>query len=119
MTTEWTSADVQSTIEEAIRRGRSDLAFRNLALADPNKALEMIAGKPVPEGLKIKFFDGSDAHMTIVLPEYVEDESELTDLQLEQVAGGGRCAASCAASCVVSSTISIGLPGVGAVGGCL
>jgi hypothetical protein len=119
MTGEWTTQDVESTIQAAIKRGKTDLAFRQMALSDPNKALETLSGKPLPEGLKVRFFDGGDAHLTIVLPEYVEDESELTDAQLESVAGGGRCAASCAASCAVSSTVSIGLPGVGAVGGCL
>lgn len=119
MVSEWTTKDIENAIQEAIKKGRTDLAFRKLALSDPNKALETITGKQLPEGLKVKFFDGNDAHLTVVLPEYVEDESELTDAQLEAVAGGGRCAASCAASCAVSSTVSIGLPGVGAVGGCL
>lgn len=119
MISEWTTKDVEGAIQEAIKRGKTDLQFRKLALADPTKALESLTGKKLPEGLNVKFFDGTGAHLTVVLPEYVEDESELTDAQLEAVAGGGRCAASCAASCAVSSTVSVGLPGVGAVGGCL
>ncbi|MEZ5403203.1 MAG: NHLP leader peptide family RiPP precursor [Bryobacteraceae bacterium] len=119
MGAEWTTKEIEDTIQAAIKRGKTDLAFRKLALSEPNTALQQLSGKELPDGLKVKFFDGSDAHLTIVLPEYVEDESELTDVQLESVAGGGRCAASCVASCAVSSTVSIGLPGVGAVGGCL
>jgi hypothetical protein len=116
---DWTAEDAEKAIRESVNRARTDLAFRNLALKDPNAALREISGKEPPEGLQVKFFDGEGAHVTIVLPEYVADESELTDAQLEQVAGGGRCAASCLASCAVSSTVSVGLPGVGAIGGCV
>jgi hypothetical protein len=119
MAAEWTPQEIEKTINEAIRRGKTDPTFRALALSDPRRAIEKVAGKSIPETLKIKFFDGAGAHLTIVLPEPVGDESELSDTQLEQVAGGGRCAASCAASCGVTSTVSLGLPGVGAVGGCL
>ena len=119
MAGEWTPQEIEKTITECIRRGKTDPAFRKLALSDSHRAIEKVAGKAAPEALKIKFFDGSGAHLTIVLPEAVGDESELSDTQLEQVAGGGRCAASCAASCGVTSTVSIGLPGVGAVGGCI
>lgn len=119
MAGEWTSQDIEKTIQESIRRGTTDQAFRKLALSDARAAVEKVAGRPIPEGLKIKFVDGAGAHMTIVLPELAGEEGELSDTQLEQVAGGGRCAASCAASCAVTSTVSVGLPGVGAVGGCL
>lgn len=117
-TTEWTPQEIQRVIEESIRRGKTDQQFRSLALSNPRAAVEQVAGKPVPEGLRVKFFDGSGEHLSIILPEYVEDESELSDTQLEQVAGG-RCALSCVGSCAVTTTVSLGLPGVGAVGGCL
>jgi hypothetical protein len=118
-TTPWTPQEIERVIEDSIKRGKTDPKFRALALSNSRAAIEEVAGKPIPEGLKVKFFDGSGAQLSIILPEPVSDDSELTDTQLEQVAGGGRCAASCAASCAVTSTISIGLPGVGAVGGCL
>ena len=116
---QWTPQEIERVIQDSIQRGKADTAFRSLALSNPRAAIEKVAGKPIPEGLKVKFFDGSGAHLNIILPESASEEGELTDTQLEQVAGGGRCAASCAASCAVTSTVSIGLPGVGAVGGCL
>jgi hypothetical protein len=119
MVMDWTAADAEKAIKETVTRARTDLKFRELALKDPRAALRQVSGKEPPEGLRIKFFDGGDAHVTVVLPEYVSDASELSDAQLEQVAGGGRCAASCVASCAVSSTVSLGLPGVGAIGGCI
>lgn len=119
MVADWTAQDAEKAVKESITRARTDLKFRELALSNPRAAVKEVSGKEPPEGLRIKFFDGGDAHITVVLPEYVADASELTDAQLEQVAGGGRCAASCVASCAVSSTVSIGLPGVGAIGGCI
>jgi hypothetical protein len=119
MTSQWTPQEIERVIEDSIKRGTSDERFRTLAFSDPHAAIEEVAGKPIPEGLIVKFFDGTGAHLSIILPEYAADESELSDIQLEQVAGGGRCAASCVASCAVTSTVSLGLPGVGAVGGCL
>jgi hypothetical protein len=115
---EWNSAEIERVIKESIRRGQTDAEFRALALKDPGMAIMKVAGRPIPEGVKVKFFDGTGAQISIVLPELTAGD-ELSDTQLEQVAGGGRCAASCAASCGVSSTVSIGLPGVGAIGGCV
>jgi len=119
MVMDWTAEDAEKAIRESISRARTDKSFRELALSNPTQALRQVSGKEPPADLKIKFLDGEGAHVSIVLPELVEDESELTDVELEQVAGGGRCAGSCVASCAVSSTVSIGLPGVGAVGGCV
>jgi hypothetical protein len=119
MADEWTSQEIERVIKECIRRGQTDAEYRKLALEDPTLAVEKVAGRGLPETLKIKFFDGTGAHMSIVLPELETGDGELSDSQLEQVAGGARCAASCAASCAVTSTVSVGLPGVGAVGGCV
>ena len=119
MAEQWSSEEIDRVIREAIRRGQSDGEFRKLAFKDPNMAIMKVAGRPVPESLKIKFFDGTGAHLSIVLPELASESSELSDTQLEQVAGGARCGGSCVASCGVTSTVSAGLPGVGAVGGCI
>ncbi len=116
---QWTSEEIDRVIRETVRRGQTDAEFRALALKDPNMAVMKVAGRAIPESLKIKFFDGTGAHVSVVLPELQAEDGELSDTQLEQVAGGGRCAASCAASCGVTSTVSVGLPGVGAVGGCI
>jgi hypothetical protein len=115
----WKQSDIEPAIAAMVRRGATDAEFRKLALSDPQKAVVLETGKELPPGLKLKFVDGDSADAVIILPPVSTEPSELSDAQLEQVAGGGRCAGSCVGSCAVTSTVSIGLPDVGAIGGCI
>jgi hypothetical protein len=111
----WTPEEIEEAVKKVMSQGSTDAAFRKVALTDPNKAVEQVAGKPVPPGIKVRFVEAEGAQYTIVLPDLkTGDPSELSDAELEQVAGG-RCAASCAISCGVTSTVTIGIPGVGGV----
>jgi hypothetical protein len=102
---QWNEAEAQKTLQEVMKRAQTDPEFRALALRDPNAAIAKVNPTPVPPGFKIRFVDNAGANMTIVLPDPVSKEGELSDAELEQVAGGGRCGASCAASCVFSSVL--------------
>lgn len=94
-------------------RVATDAQFRARALGDPNGVLSELLGRPLPEGFKVNLADNKGADLSIVLPDLVvQGAEELTDADLESVAGG-RCAASCAASCAVTSTASVGVPMVG------
>jgi hypothetical protein len=111
----WTPQEIEDAVKKVMAKGSTDAAFRNLALTEPNKAVEQVANKPVPAGVKVRFVEANGAQYTIVLPDLrSSDPSELTDAELEHVAGG-RCAASCALSCGVTSTVTVGIPGVGGV----
>jgi hypothetical protein len=102
----WTEAEAQKTANEVLKRAASDNEFRKLLLSDPKAAVAKVDPTPLPPGFKIKAFDNNHANATVVLPDMVTD-GELSDAELEQVAGGGgsanRCGGSCAASCVFSS----------------
>ena len=98
----WAESEVQSTFQKIIKRSAKDAAFRKLALSDSNKAISEVAGKAPPLGFKVRFVELQGASMVIALPDAVTSR-ELSDAELEEVAGGGRCGASCAASCVVSA----------------
>ena len=113
----WEVNEINETIQKAIKLSTTDAAFRKLAVTDPNAAIERIAGKPVPPGTRIRFVENAGAHFTIILPDMVRrgDVSELSDAELEQVAGGGRCVGTCAASCAVTSTVTIGIPTMGSI----
>jgi hypothetical protein len=105
---EWTREEANKTINEVAKRATKDSAFRSLALKDPVAAIAKINPTPIPAGFKIRFVDNAGANLTIVLPDAAPTEGELSDSQLEQVAGGGdasRCGGSCVVSCGISSIV--------------
>ena len=102
----WTEAEANKTVNEVLKRAATDGEYRKLLLSNPPAAIAKVDPTPLPPGFKIKAFDNNGANATIVLPDMV-GTGELSDAELEQVAGGGgsanRCGGSCAASCVYSS----------------
>jgi len=101
----WTYEEGKKAMNDAVRRSATDPAFRKLLLSDVNKAVEQIAGKPVPPGYKIRVVEKGATDMTLVLPDPVKVGDELSDKELEQVAGGGRCVGTCVVSCGYSSVV--------------
>ena len=101
----WTYEEGKKAMNDAVRRSATDPAFRKLLLTDVNKAVEQIAGKPVPHGYKIRVVEKGGTDMTLVLPDPVKGGGELSDKELEQVAGGGRCVGTCVVSCGYSSVV--------------
>ncbi len=108
----WTMEDQQSAIAAVLKKASSDADFHARALSDPAAAVKEVTGKDLPAGFKLRIVPTTDADLTLVLPDVQADSQELSDAELESVAGG-RCAASCLASCAISSTVGLGLPGVG------
>ena len=105
---EWTQEEAHKATQEVIKRATTDKAFRTLALQNPAKALAQIDPKPLPPGFKIQVVERGGADLTVVVPDLIPNAGELSDAELEQVAGGGdanRCGGSCAASCVFSSIL--------------
>ncbi|MEM8960968.1 MAG: hypothetical protein AAGD38_05780 [Acidobacteriota bacterium] len=108
MSTEWTQEENRKVMAEVARRSATDPEFRALCFADPSAAIAQVAGRPVPEGVNIRFIDNQGADLTVVLPDPVKAEGELSDEELEEVAGGSRCAGTCLLSCAVTSTVTYG-----------
>ena len=102
---EWSYEDGKQAMNEAVRRSATDPSFRKLLLTDVNKAVEKVAGKPVPPNFKIRVLEKGNADMTLILPDPVAAGGELSDKELEQVAGGGRCVGTCVVSCGWSSVV--------------
>lgn len=72
---------------KVFQRATTDPAFRALALKDGTAAVEEVVGKPLPDGVKIRFVENNGASATIGLPP-ARTSGELSDRELEAVAGG-------------------------------
>lgn len=74
-------------LETILSRSATDRDFRRLLLENPRAALGEVMGAEVPESVDIRFIENT-ADATIVLPDYVDAAAELTEKDLEMVAGG-------------------------------
>jgi hypothetical protein len=96
---------------EAIERGRkrltdvlvrsaTDAQFRQLLLSDSRTALGQQLGREVPESVSIAFIEAAPGTATIVLPDPVDADAELSETELEAVAGGATPAAVVIGACI-------------------
>ena len=85
---EWTQQEVDQTLEEISRRAMTDPEFRQTALSNPTAAIAAVNPKPIPEGFSVQFADNTGSTKTVVLPDPIPDAYELSDAELEAVAGG-------------------------------
>ena len=80
-------AQGQEAIQSMLRRSASDWDFRQALLADPRAAIAEATGTEVPESVSLVFVENK-ADATLVLPDYVDPNAELSEEDLEAVAGG-------------------------------
>jgi hypothetical protein len=83
------STKEQQVLKSVLERSSADRAFRARLLAEPRAAIEEAFGVIIPPGFRVKFVErepGVDA--LIVLPDLLRQEGELSDGELEAVAGG-------------------------------
>lgn len=97
-----TEQELQTAVREVIKRSLLDSAFRTKALADGGAAIAAVSSKALPAGISLTFIENRGKQKkTVVLPDPVAEPDQLSEADLEQVAGG--CGVTCgSSSCVIT-----------------
>lgn len=83
------TGDQRQALDAVLDRAGSDADFRRTLLAEPHQAIRDAFGIVIPAGFRIRFVEkGDDVDALIVLPELRANGRELSDDELEVVAGG-------------------------------
>lgn len=79
----------QRALEAVLQRASVDLDFRQQLLARPRQAIQDAYGVCIPSTFRVKFIERDrDTDALIVLPDFQRNGDELSDEDLEGVAGG-------------------------------
>jgi hypothetical protein len=73
---------------QVYEKAGADAAFRELAMRDGTAAVEQLMGSTLPDGVKIRFVENDGAWLTFGLPPARLPDGELSDHELDAVAGG-------------------------------
>jgi hypothetical protein len=71
-----------------LARSAIDPGFRAKLLSEPRAALAEFTGHEPAGALNIKFIENQGGRLTVVLPDPIESQRELSAEELESVAGG-------------------------------
>ena len=80
----------KKAVQQVINKAWEDDTYRAALINNPNDAIKSVTGLQVPEGINLVFTDQTDSSVSFINipPKPNADDMELTDEQLEQVAGG-------------------------------
>lgn len=84
-------SDMKQKLEhQLIEKAMKDENFRKQLMENPKSAFELETGIPLPSSLTIKVMQEDQNNLYLVLPSMQAEsvESELTEAELESVAGG-------------------------------
>lgn len=100
-----TSAEEQALFGPVLERAANDAEFRRRAAADARGAIKEATGHDIPGHVSVAFYDQSaNTDLVAVLPPLVEEGAELSEQELETVAGGAWCACT---SCCISIKVEL------------
>ena len=87
-TTVWNDQELEAVLGEAVRQSMTNPEYRNLLLTDTSNALEQIAGRALPNSLKVVFADTDTRIVSASLPKPVIRQGLIAE-GLERAAGSG------------------------------
>jgi hypothetical protein len=77
----------EEILRGVLARSATDMEFRQKLVSEPRAAFSEYTGREVPESFNVAFVE-NQADATIVLPNAIDSEAELSEQELEAVAGG-------------------------------
>lgn len=84
----WTREDLDAAMAKIEKLAGTDMEFRKLCFSDPHTAIKKATGKDVDPGYKLKFIENESGYETFVLPDFQGSGDELSNADLDAVAGG-------------------------------
>ncbi|GJG89790.1 hypothetical protein tb265_49710 [Gemmatimonadetes bacterium T265] len=79
----------RQTLDAVLARASVDRQFRRQLVDDPRQAIQQAFGITIPNGFTMKFVERDrDVDALVVLPDFQNADGELSDADLESVAGG-------------------------------
>ena len=89
MNFEETKANAEKNLQSIIDKAREDASFKEALIADPVAAIEEFSGQSIPtKGRELVVVDQSDPTKVYLNLPHDPNELELTEEELEAVAGG-------------------------------
>jgi hypothetical protein len=83
--------EAEETMQALLTRAATDWTFRQQLLTEPRKAIAEFKGceeSAIPAGFNVAFIANRPGTHTVVLPNAIDPAAELSESELESVAGG-------------------------------